>query len=110
ARQYLIPRQLRSHGIEPEQVEISQEALTTVLRGYTREAGVRELERRIARIARKLARRAAEQEASGVKPDESFSIDVEDVPTLLGVAPYDPDEALTEDTVGVALGLAYTQV
>ena len=109
ARQFLIPRQLRAHGIEPEQVEISREALTEVLRGYTREAGVRELERRVARIARKLARRAAEQEASGTAPDEQFSIGVEDLPALLGVAPYDPDEALTEDTVGVALGLAYTQ-
>jgi ATP-dependent Lon protease len=109
ARQFLIPRQLRAHGIDPERVEISREALTEVLRGYTREAGVRELERRVARIGRKLARRIAEQEASGTAPDESFAIGIDDVPALLGVAPYDPDEALTEDTVGVALGLAYTQ-
>jgi ATP-dependent Lon protease len=109
ARQFLIPRQLRAHGIDPERVEISREALTEVLRGYTREAGVRELERRVARIGRKLARRTAEQEASGTAPDDAFAIGVDDLPALLGVAPYDPDEALTEDTVGVALGLAYTQ-
>jgi ATP-dependent Lon protease len=109
ARQFLIPRQLRAHGIDPERVEISREALTEVLRGYTREAGVRELERRVARIGRKLARRTAEQEASGTVPDENFTIGVDDLQALLGIAPYDPDEALTEDTVGVALGLAYTQ-
>jgi ATP-dependent Lon protease len=109
ARQFLIPRQLRAHGIDPDRVEISREALTEVLRGYTREAGVRELERRVARIGRKLARRTAEQEASGTVPDENFTIGIEDLQALLGIAPYDPDEALTEDTVGVALGLAYTQ-
>jgi ATP-dependent Lon protease len=109
ARQFLIPRQLRAHGIDPATVQIDTEAVVAVMRGYTREAGVRELERRIARIGRKLARRAAERESAGAPPDESTHIGADDLPGLLGVAPYDPDEALSEDTVGVALGLAYTQ-
>jgi len=70
---------------------------------------VRELERRLARIGRKLARQAAERDAAGFAHDETTVVDAAGLPALLGVAPYDPDEALTEDTVGVALGLAYTQ-
>jgi ATP-dependent Lon protease len=109
ARQYLIPRQLRAHGTEPERVQLEPETITAILRGYTREAGVRELERRIARIGRKLARQAAERESAGAPPLETIEIGTADLPALLGVAPYDPDEALAEDTVGVAMGLAYTQ-
>jgi ATP-dependent Lon protease len=110
ARQFLLPRQLEAHGVDPERVNVTPEALMTVLRGYTREAGVRELERRLARVSRKLARRAAEQEAAGTyKPDEAITVGVDDLHSLLGIAAYDPDEAVGEDTVGVALGLAYTQ-
>jgi ATP-dependent Lon protease len=109
ARQFLIPRQLRAHGTDPDIVHFPPDAITAMMRGYTREAGVRELERRIARIGRKLARQAAEREAAGAPALESITIETADLPELLGVAPYDPDEALMEDTVGVALGLAYTQ-
>jgi ATP-dependent Lon protease len=109
ARQFLIPRQLRAHGTDPDIVHFPPDAITAMMRGYTREAGVRELERRIARIGRKLARQAAEREAAGAPALESITIETADLPELLGVAPYDPDEARMEDTVGVALGLAYTQ-
>src|SRR5438874_7922787 len=60
ARQFLIPRQLRAHGITPENVAWDADALPSIIHGYTREAGVRDLERRIARVARKLARRTVE--------------------------------------------------
>src|SRR5690348_298429 len=60
ARRHLIPKQLRANGLQPEQVTWEADALQGILRGYTREAGVRELERRIARVARKLARRRVE--------------------------------------------------
>jgi ATP-dependent Lon protease len=64
ARKYLIPRQLKLHGLDPEKVSITPEAVAAIARGYTREAGVRELERKLARIARKLARRANAAAAS----------------------------------------------
>ena len=106
ARQFLIPKQFRLHGIDPALVTLDQSSLSAVVRGYTREAGVRELERRIARIARKLARRTASSPGSPLK---TASIRPEDLQALLGVAQYDPDDWSVEDRVGVANGLAYTQ-
>ncbi|HEX6809588.1 MAG TPA: endopeptidase La [Gemmatimonadaceae bacterium] len=107
ARQYLVPRQLRTHGLDPATVTIQREALTEIARGYTREAGVRELERRIARIARKLARRVAADPAAG---GTSINVAPEDLVALLGVRPYDDDPTQLEDRVGVATGLAFTSV
>jgi ATP-dependent Lon protease len=107
AQRYLIPRQLRQHGIDPATVTWAADALPAILRQYTREAGVRELERRIARLARKLARRRAAEPA---EPHPHDAITAAGLRALLGVAPYDPDEVTFEDRVGVAQGLAYTQV
>ncbi len=107
ARQYLVPRQLRTHGLDPGLVTISPEALVEIARGYTREAGVRELERRIARVARKLARRIAAE--PGVSPGP-IAIGTDDLKGLLGVRQYDEDATLLEDRVGVATGLAFTSV
>ena len=95
ARKYLVPRQLAQHGIDPDRVRWEPDALPAILRSYTREAGVRELERRIARVARKLARRVAEQPGGGRRE-------------LLGPAPYDADDCSLDDKIGVAAGLAYT--
>ncbi len=105
ARQHLIPRQLTQHGIDPATVTWEPAALPRILRSYTREAGVRDLERRIARIARKLARARVE---AGIATTTAQTVRVDDLPALLGVAPYDDDESQTEDRVGVAGGLAYT--
>jgi ATP-dependent Lon protease len=107
AQRYLIPRQLAQHGIEPASVTWTPDALPAMLRQYTREAGVRELERRIARLARKLARRRAEHPAA---PSPRDTVAARDLHALLGIAPYDPDDVTLEDRVGVAQGLAYTQV
>ncbi len=107
ARNFLVPRQLTQHGIDPAMVTLEPDVLQLVLRGYTREAGVRELERRIARIARKLARRRAEHPA---EPPAPVSIRAEQLQELLGTPPFDPDEQSLDDKVGVATGLAYTQV
>src|SRR2546423_2727958 len=60
ARQFLIPRQLRAHGLVPEEISWDSDVLPAIIDGYTREAGVRDLERRIARVSRKLARRKVE--------------------------------------------------
>ena len=106
ARQYLLPRQLEANGLEADEIEIAPEVLPAIMRGYTREAGVREFERRIARMARKLARKQAESETLLAKR----TIGVEDLKELLGSPPYDPSEMEREDKVGVSNGLAYTQV
>ena len=104
ARQYLIPRQLRAHGIDPAQVRWDDDVLPAILQGYTREAGVRDLERRIARVSRKLARKRVEV---GGGADAVKAADLKD---LLGQAPHDPSDLVLEDRVGVANGLAYTSV
>ena len=102
ARQFLIPRQLRAHGLAPESVTWEPEVLQAVIHGYTREAGVRDLERRLARVARKLARRTVERAAAQDRVQAS------DLKDLLGTAPFDPSDLVLEDRVGVANGLAYT--
>jgi ATP-dependent Lon protease len=102
ARQFLIPRQLKAHGIDPATVAWDDDVLPAVIHGYTREAGVRDLERRIARIARKLARRKVEHSGA---TDVMKSSDLKE---LLGTAPFDPSDLVLEDRVGVANGLAYT--
>jgi ATP-dependent Lon protease len=104
ARQFLIPRQIKANGLEAENITWEPDVLPAIMRGYTREAGVRELERRIARVARKLARRQAERTTGEVKQ----TITIGDLRDLLGSPPYDPDDASLEDKVGVASGLAYT--
>jgi ATP-dependent Lon protease len=102
ARQYLVPRQLRAHGIDPDAVTWEPDTLPAIIHGYTREAGVRDLERRVARIARKLARRTVERAGA---TDIVRAADLKD---LLGPAPFDPSDLVLEDRVGVANGLAYT--
>jgi ATP-dependent Lon protease len=104
ARQYLLPRQIEAHGLKKEEVALQPDVLMAIMRGYTREAGVRELERRIARVTRKLARKRAEVASDGA----TQTVAVEDLKELLGAPPFDPDDTSLDDKVGVASGLAYT--
>jgi len=104
ARQYLLPRQIEANGLRKEEVVLEPDVMMAIMRGYTREAGVRELERRIARVARKLARKRAET-GSG---SETQTVTVDDLKDLLGAPPFDPDDTSLDDKVGVASGLAYT--
>jgi ATP-dependent Lon protease len=110
ARQFLVPKQLERNGLKPGDVEWEPDVLSAIMRQYTREAGVRELERRIARVARKVARRRVEHPASAAAPAVPLVINAAALPELLGPAPFDPDETTLEDSVGVARGLAYTAV
>ncbi|MEW5917221.1 MAG: endopeptidase La, partial [Gemmatimonadota bacterium] len=116
AKQFLIPKQLERHGAARDSVEFDPDVVPAIVRGYTREAGVRELERRIARIARKISRRRAERgDAPSRSPNEEpvtviDRVRAEELVQLLGVAPYDPDDTSLDDKVGVASGLAYTSV
>ncbi len=104
ARQYLLPRQIEANGLKKEEVALQPDVMMAIMRGYTREAGVRELERRIARVARKLARKRAEVASDGT----TQTVAVEDLKELLGAPPFDPDDTSLDDKVGVASGLAYT--
>ncbi|HET9797837.1 MAG TPA: endopeptidase La [Gemmatimonadaceae bacterium] len=112
ARQFLVPRQLRQHGIDPATVTFAPDVVPTIVHAYTREAGVRELERRIARVARKLARARAERRAAYAPGAEDTAtpdvVAADQLHGMLGVPPFDPAATTLEDKVGVATGLAYT--
>jgi ATP-dependent Lon protease len=111
ARQFLIPKQLRANGLDPAKVKWEREATGAIVRRYTREAGVRELERQIARVSRKLARKIAESRALGVRGAAAeMTVRPEDLESLLGVPRFDPESLSLESKVGVASGLAYTSM
>jgi ATP-dependent Lon protease len=99
AQRFLMPKQLENHGLTAEQLEISEEALVRLIQAFTHEAGVRNMEREIANIARKVARRVA--------ADASVKVVVkpEDLETYLGPARFDYGELDAEDQVGMATGL-----
>ncbi len=102
ATRYLLTRQLTANGLNASQVDVSEEALRRVIVDYTREAGVRSLERQIGA----LLRNAAVTIASGGA--QSVSIGVDDVPRILGAARFESDVALRTSVPGVATGLAWT--
>ncbi|MBX5495375.1 MAG: endopeptidase La [Bryobacteraceae bacterium] len=102
AQKYLIPRQLEETGLTPEQCTITPEALSKIITGYTREAGLRKLERSIGRIARKVTLKFAEGHTDPV------TITANDVEELLGPEPYSLEQARKVLPPGVATGLAWT--
>ncbi|HEX3274027.1 MAG TPA: endopeptidase La [Gemmatimonadales bacterium] len=102
ARKYLIPRQFADNGVSPETLTITEDALAEVITSYTRESGVRQLEREIGRLARKVARKIAAGEASQI------TVDREMVDDLLGRPKVHPEKAARHDEVGVATGMYYT--
>jgi ATP-dependent Lon protease len=99
---HLLPKQMEENGIKPEHLNISEQALRDVIAKYTREAGLRQLEREIGKICRKIARRVAEGDTSQVK------VTVKNLNEFLGVPKIEPDEMLKHDQIGVATGLAVT--
>jgi ATP-dependent Lon protease len=102
ARKYLIPRQFTENGVSPERMTITDEALAEVITSYTRESGVRQLEREIGRLARKVARKIAAGEATQV------TVDKEMVDDLLGRPKVHPETMARHDEVGTATGMYYT--
>jgi len=103
AKRFLVPRQRQQNGVDQIDFEISDQALRVLIRSYTREAGVRNLEREIATLARKVARRIAEEGVSGPQ-----HIGPEDLPALLGPVKFEPEVAERVGQPGVAAGLAWT--
>ena len=104
ARRYLVPRQLAANGLEPEHVTIDDAALRTIVAGYTREAGVRGLEREIGRALRHAAVRIAEGSV------ERVAITSGDLTTILGGPIFESEIAVRTSVPGVATGLAWTPV
>jgi ATP-dependent Lon protease len=104
AKSYLVPRQLRENGLKPAQCKLTSAALATVIEDYTREAGVRELERQLGSICRSVA--------AGVARDElkQATIAPEQVAAILGAAKYVRESRLQTNAPGVVTGLAYTPV
>ena len=103
AKMYLVPRQLDEHGLRPEQLTIDDDALRRVIAEYTREAGVRTLERQIGTIARKVAARVA------TDPSHVARAIAKDVPEYLGPARFRSEGAFRLSRPGVATGLAWTE-
>jgi len=104
ARRYLVGRQITQNGLKEGQIEFSQAALQAIIRDYTREAGVRSLEREIGAVCR----RAAVEIAEGAI--QSMTVDEGDLPRILGPGKYDNEVALRTGLAGVATGLAWTPV
>jgi ATP-dependent Lon protease len=104
ARRYLLPRQLEQSGLPADEIEVTDEALQELIQSYTREAGVRSLERAIAKLSRKLALRRLESD------ERILKVDLETVQSLLGPDRLTREEGRTADAVGVATGLAWTPV
>jgi ATP-dependent Lon protease len=104
ARRHLLPKQIEENGITAKNVHISKRALSVVIQQYTQEAGMRQLEREIGRICRKVARRIAEGKSEIVRATPK------NVHEFLGPPKSFPEEALRKDQIGVATGLAWTAV
>lgn len=102
ARRYLVKRQLEANGLTAEQAELSDEALRTIVRDYTREAGCRNLEREIGAALRHVAVQIAEQSV------ETVGIDVDDLHGILGPRKFESEVAMRTSVPGVATGLAWT--
>lgn len=103
AQTYLIPRQLTEHGITTKHVKVSDAALRQIITNYTREAGVRNLEREIANVMRKVAKKVAEGKGQG------FPVTPANLHKYLGVPKFVPESELEKDEIGVATGLAWTE-
>jgi ATP-dependent Lon protease len=104
AKRYLLPRQREASGLEEEQLEVTDEALAGVIQEWTREAGVRQLERELGSLARKATREIAEGKA------EKIMVDRDKLRDFLGKPRAHPEKMLPEPQIGVATGMTYTQV
>jgi len=103
AKKYLVPKQMDEHGISRKILTIHDSAIRQVISHYTREAGVRNLEREIANLCRKIAKRYADNKA------KTFTLSAANLHTFLGAPKYLPEEELKKNEIGVSTGLAWTE-
>jgi ATP-dependent Lon protease len=106
AQQHLVPRQREQHGLEESELSLDSDALVEMIRGWTREAGVRQLDRTIAQVARKVPRKLAESNGSLT----GVSVSVADLPEYLGPSRFEFGEAEAEDQVGAVTGVVVSDV
>ena len=104
AKRHLLPKQRENHGLKQKQVRLPKKSLETIVRNYTRESGVRELDRKIASIMRSVAKKVVMEEkySPSIKPDE--------IENILGKVIFDPTDYTLKNPAGVAVGLAWTSV
>jgi len=102
AKRYLLPRQEREAGLREDEMDVKDDAILSVIQKYTRESGVRQLERELGKLSRKIARKIAAGEL------ETVDMDAEEVRGLLGRPRVHPERMAPVDTVGVATGMFYT--
>ena len=107
AKGFLIPKQVKENGIAPKHISFEDSGVDELIRGYTREAGVRNLEREVGNVARKVARRVAEHEGGRFKKEKVTEKTVKD---YLGPRRFGRDLILERDEIGVAQGLAWTEM
>src|SRR3989441_2161955 len=104
AKQFLVSKQLKAHGLDVKAIAFEEEAIRDIIENYTREAGVRNLEREIASVCRKLARRVVKE-----GKDYTFTVKSEQINDLLGVPRYRPSTSDKKNEIGIATGLAWTE-
>ena len=105
AKRYLLPKQAKNNGVKDEEMEVAESALTGIIRYYTREAGVRSLEREISKICRKVVKRIHLKETT-----EKTVVTIDNLHDYLGVRKYDYGQAEKQNQVGQVVGLAWTEV
>lgn len=105
AQRYLVPKQMEQHGLKPEELQISEQVLLDIIRYYTRESGVRNLEREIAKICRKVVKRLALETGR-----DSVTVSARNLDSLLGVRQFHYGSVDQENEIGQVTGLAWTQV
>ncbi|MDZ7543253.1 endopeptidase La, partial [Clostridium perfringens] len=103
AVRHLLPKQKRDHGLEEQQVQLDEETIRKVIRLYTREAGVRQLEQRLAALCRKAARRIVSEQV------EQVSISADELESYLGIPRYRYGQSEKDDQIGMVTGLAWTE-
>lgn len=105
AQRYLLPKQKKNNGLKDGEIEVTEQAIRDIIRYYTREAGVRSLEREVSKICRKVVKMLLLKKASG-----AIKVDGDNLDTFLGVRKYDFGLAAKENQVGQVTGLAWTEV
>lgn len=108
AKSFLLPKQVKNHGLSESNITISEKAMFGIIKQYTREAGVRELERKLAEICRKVAREVVEK-GKDINKDINVKITLKNIHKYLGVPEYLDNGLNKHDEVGVATGLAWTE-
>lgn len=104
AFRHLLPKQLKAHGLDVEKIKVEEDAMRDIITCYTAEAGVRNLERELAKLSRKIARKLAERKR------KTFNVNGSNLEKLLGIKKRLPEKIREKDEVGVATGLAWTSI